>query len=287
MINGGHRYMRELKKNEFDIVEQLFHDANVHHIFAFSVVEGKQPGRIFIDNNINPTCCLIVSNSGKYLVAGDAKNIIFNGFLLEYLSKHDNHNHYYDLYNSSNEWIEKIDEILSDNAVRLNRNLYQWDKSKLSSIINWSIRLPESYELRKLDEYLFEKYVNEMDSSYSQLWESASRFIQNGFGFCILKDGEFISICNTYYVKQGFAEIDIVTKKEYRSQGFATIVCSAFIKFCVEDGIMPLWDCDAGNESSKKLAEKLGFKCIDEYQMHWWHEDKNVISNYLKKFNIN
>ncbi len=279
--------MRELNKDEFTNVSKLLHDEKVHHTFAYSVVEGIQPGRIYVDNNINPTCCLIVCISGKYLVAGDTKSIMYERFISDYLLKHNNHNHYYDLYNSSNEWIVKIDEILQENAVKLKRNFYQWDNSYLSSVTSWSKMLPESYELEEMDEHLFKRYVKEMDSSYSQLWESASNFVQNGFGLCILKDGEFVCICNTYYVKRGFAEIDIVTKKEYRNQGFATIACSAFINFCVKNDIAPLWDCDVGNDNSKKLAEKLGFKCTDDYQMHWWHEDKNVIRNYLKKFDIN
>lgn len=99
-----------------------------------------------------------------------------------------------------------------------------------------------------------------------------------------LKNEEFVSVCNTYYAKQDFADINIVTKNEFRKQGFALITCSAFIEYCVKNDIKPIWDCDAGNENSKDLAIKLGFKCIENYQMHWWHENKSVLDNYLKKF---
>ncbi|MBU3127863.1 GNAT family N-acetyltransferase [Clostridium tagluense] len=136
-----------------------------------------------------------------------------------------------------------------------------------------------------MDAILFEKYVKEMDSSYKELWESGSNFISNGFGFCILKDGEFVSVCNTYYVKQGSAEIDITTSDKFRKQGFALITCLAFIEHCVKNNIKPIWDCDEGNENSKSLAIKLGFNSIENYQMHWWHENKKNIDGYLKKFN--
>lgn len=276
--------MRELKNEEFIKIIKLLNEEQVYHTFAYAVVEGMQPGRIYADNNINPTCCLVTCRGGKYLVAGDTSNIMFNEFLSDFLHNRENHSTYFDIYSSSREWIIKLDEILSDNAVKLSRQLFQWDCSNLSSVTKWSNMMIKEFELKKMDATLFNKYVEEMDSSYNQLWESSDNFISNGFGFCILKNEEFVSVCNTYYVKQGFADIDIVTKNEFRKQGFALITCSAFIEYCVKNDIKPIWDCDAGNENSESLAIKLGFKCIENYQMHWWHENKNVLDNYLKKF---
>jgi RimJ/RimL family protein N-acetyltransferase len=277
--------MRELKSNEFSSVTQLLNEEKVHCTFAYSVVEGKQPGRIYVDNHINPTCCLVTCKGGKYLVAGDTSNIGFNEFLSDYLSDPGNHSNYFDLYSSSPEWISKLDEVLGDNAAKLSRELFQWDYSNLSSISKLNELMPEGFELKKMDAILFEKYVKEMDSSYNKLWGSCNNFISNGFGFCVLKNGEFVSICNTYYVKQGSAEIDITTRDEFRRQGFALITCSAFIVYCAKNNIKPLWDCDGGNESSKNLAKKLGFKSVENYRMHWWHENKKNIEAYLKKFN--
>lgn len=138
--------------------------------------------------------------------------------------------------------------------------------------------------VKKIDSDLFEKYVKEVDSSYKDLWGTSENFLSNGFGFCILKNNEFVSVCNTYYTREGFAEIDIVTMKEFRNQGFAKIICSQFINHCIENNIKPIWDCDDGNENSKKLALKLGFKTIETYEMHWWHENKKFVEEYLNNF---
>ena len=276
--------MRELKNSDFNNVTQLLNEEKVHCTFAYAVVEGKQQGRIYVDNHIEPTCCLITCGSGKYLVAGDTSNTSFNEFLSEYLFNRENHSNYFDLYSSSQKWIVKLDEILGDNAVKLSRQLFQWDYSNEPSISKGSEMLPEGFELRKMDSALFEKYAKEMDSSYYDLWKDADNFVSKGFGFCILKDNEFVSVCNTYYVREGFAEIDIVTKEEFRRQGYALVACFEFIKYCVRNNIKPIWDCDNGNEGSKDLARKLGFYSVETYQMHWWHENKKVIEYYLNKF---
>lgn len=277
--------MKELKNNEFINVIQLLNQEKVHCTFAYAVVEGKQPGRIFVDNSIRPKCALITCKSGKYLVAGDINNINFNDFVSDYLYNTENHSNYFDLYSSSHEWLNRLDEMLGDNAAKLSRQLFQWDNSNLSSVSKWNEMVPEGFELRKMDASLFEKYAKEMDLSYYDLWENPDNFASNGFGFCLLKDNEFVSVCNTYYVRDGFAEIDIVTKDKFRRQGFALITCSEFIKYCVRNNIKPIWDCDNGNENSKILASKLGFKSIETYQMHWWHENKEFVNYYLNKFN--
>lgn len=279
--------MRELDKSEFSSVIQLLEKEKVHCTFAYAVAEGKQPGRIYVDNDVIPKSCLIACRSGKYLIAGQTSNNSFNQSLLDFLYDKNNHSCYFDLYSSSHDWITKIDQVLGDNAAKLSRQLFEWDYSKSPSYLVSSEELPEGFELREMDSVLFEKYAKEMDSSYIDLWETPDNFVANGFGFCILKDNEFASVCNTYYVRQGFAEIDIVTNDKFRGQGFATATCGEFIKYCQRNNIKPLWDCDDGNENSKNLAVKLGFKSVDTYEMHWWHENKSFVDSYLKKFKYN
>lgn len=277
--------MRELSTHEFKRVIILLNNEKVHCTFAYSVIEEKQPGRIFVDDIISPSSCLICCKSGKYLVCGSTDNDAFNKTLDDYLYNRKNHGCYFDLYSSSEAWIKKLDEILFDNAAKLSRQLFNFDYSKPSSLSKYEIQLPDHFELRRMDENLFIKYANEIDESYFNLWGTAENFITNGFGFCILKDNEFVSVCNTYYVKDGSAEIDIITLNNFRNQGFALMTCTAFINHCIKHNINPIWDCDNGNEESKNLAKKLGFKSVETYQMHWWHENKRFVDIYLNNYN--
>lgn len=89
--------MEELKKGEFNNVIQLLNQEKVHCTFAYAVTEGRQPGRIYVDNLLQPKSCLITCRSGKYLVAGDTNNTTFNEFLSDYLYNRENHSNYFDL----------------------------------------------------------------------------------------------------------------------------------------------------------------------------------------------
>ncbi|MFE4894238.1 GNAT family N-acetyltransferase [Peribacillus butanolivorans] len=52
---------------------------------------------------------------------------------------------------------------------------------------------------------------------------------------------------------------DIATHEDYRGQGLASSIVRTFIDHCLENDIMPRWDCDILNKSSIKLAGKSGF----------------------------
>lgn len=279
--------MKELKSCEFGRINKLLDLEKVHCTFAYSVIEGKQPGKVYVDNYIEPKSCFIVCKSGKYLVAGETNNAGFNEFLEGYLKNKENHLRYFDLYSSSQEWISRFDNMLGDNAAKLSRQLLKWDKCNTERVLKLDTRMPEGFELKKMDDMLFEKYTKEIDSSYKVLWKTSKNFVSKGFGFCVLKDNEFVSVCNTYYVRDGVVEVDIVTKEKYRKQGFAVVTSLEFIKYCLANNIEPVWDCDDGNEKSKKLAAKLGFNSVENYEMHWWHENKSYVDEYLNKFNYN
>ncbi|MDP9580530.1 UNVERIFIED_ORG: RimJ/RimL family protein N-acetyltransferase [Bacillus sp. 1751] len=64
------------------------------------------------------------------------------------------------------------------------------------------------------------------------------------------------------------AEIDIITNPNHRGQGLGTVVGQAFIKQCLAKNVLPAWDCDNNNESSKTLASKLGFSNAENYALY-------------------
>jgi RimJ/RimL family protein N-acetyltransferase len=276
--------MQELTLEEFYIARPLLEGSLKHEIvFAYAVMEKIQPGRIFVDIKINTTACFITSLGGRYLVAGNVANTDFNRMVAAYLSDKQNHTNYYDLYASSESWINHFKGVLQGQIVPLSRSTFKFNYSKFHHLKNWRNELPEGFVMKLMDRALYEKFQNEMDPSYRLVWESTDNFLENGFGFCILFEDQIACVCNSFYVGGGSSEIDIVTIEKYRRKGLATLTCAAFIEKCLEHNIQPNWNCDAGNQASKQLASKLGFEKLDDFHMLWWHENKAVISSYLKK----
>ncbi|WP_339187246.1 MULTISPECIES: GNAT family N-acetyltransferase [unclassified Paenibacillus] len=276
--------MIELSKGEYAHILPLLKNLAYEPVFAYSVIERNQSGKVFVDRRENPTCGLIINLYGQYLLTGSGDNESFMNDVVEFLLNDQNHSIYYDLYVSTPDLLFQIGDRLAGKTVLLYRSSFTFELSQFQHLktLNSS---PEQFVMKRMDGILFDKYKNEMDASYDSLWSSAQNFIDRGFGYCLVKDDQFASVCNSYFVGRGYADIDIVTVDEYQNKGLATLTGTAFIEHCLNHNLLPNYSCDAGNERSIQLAKKLGFAKKIDFSMLWWHQDQSIISDYLKRFN--
>lgn len=276
--------MIELSIEEYANVLPLLDKSEIC-VSALSVIDGNQSGKVFADQRVNPASSLIINSYGQYLVAGSGDNEEFMNEVTAFLLDEQNHGNYYDLFATAPEWIAQLSERLAGKTVLLHRSSFTFDLSKFRLLTAELNELADPYVLKRVEGTLFEKYRNEMDFSYHSLWRSAEHFLEQGFGYCIMKDGQFASVCNSFFVGRGLAEIDIVTVEEYQQQGLATRAGAAFIEHCLTHNLVPHYNCDAGNQRSILLATKLGFTQKRDYPMLWWHQDPNIVRGYLEKYN--
>ncbi|WP_313640875.1 GNAT family N-acetyltransferase [Paenibacillus sp.] len=277
--------MIELKTNEYYKISHIIAHKEDEFIFVFvqSVIDLNQTGKIFVNNFDNPTAGLVASHGGKYYLFGEEEDQTFNRSLLDFLANPANHANFYDLYFSSNTWLSIIKAPLNDNTVELRRTHYIFSDTTTAPDEH-HVQSGE-FPLTRINEKLYERYVKEIDDSYALLWDSAEVYLERAFGYCFLNESGFVSACNTFYLGGGYIEPDIITLSDYRKQGLALTLCQEFIKQSRQHKLIPYWDCDSGNNASNQLASKLGFNKVGEVPILWWHENKQVISNYLINYN--
>ena len=92
---------------------------------------------------------------------------------------------------------------------------------------------------------------------------SKEKYLSEGRGVVILKDGKFVSGASSYTRYKEGIEIEVDTIEPERRKGLALISCSALILRCLEEGLYPSWD--AHNMGSVHLAEKFGYEFDHEY----------------------
>jgi len=66
----------ELNKPDYEKVRPLFHPL-VWHLSSAAVLDGNNPGRVFVDDPVNPQTAFMFSPEGCYL-AGNPDNDAFN-----------------------------------------------------------------------------------------------------------------------------------------------------------------------------------------------------------------
>lgn len=161
-------------------------------------------------------------------------------------------------------WAALIEECYPD-AIRRTRFAIKkdtvFDKDKLKEIASG---IPSGYELRKIDSEIYDLCVKDpVTESFVSAFGSKENYLAIGRGMVIMKDGRIASGASSYTRYKEGIEIEVDTVEEERHKGLASIVCSALILNCLEEGLYPSWD--AHNMISVQLAEKLGYEYDHEY----------------------
>lgn len=273
--------MIKLEKKDYRIVMDLTKNLGENCTFGYGVIRNDMPGRVFVDNATNPQSCFIACDGGKYMVVGNEENEKFNHALVDYLKQQQNHKVYYDFYASSQKWITLLTKELEGHSIPLPRTIYAYRASEAPIFSEFSSKLEQGYEIKRMDESLFTQLVTKIDSTYLDQWGSAEAFVSKGLGYCILHEGKIASICYSVVAGGGYAELSIYTMEKYRNKNFAFITCSAFIEECIKRKLTTIWDAGSDNKPSNKLALKLGFSKSMDTNLIFWHENHDIIQGYI------
>ena len=162
------------------------------------------------------------------------------------------------------EWADLIESIYPD-ARKVTRYAIRKDtRFDVDSLKKNLLLLPDGYELRNIDSEIYDKCLeNPVTADFVSVFGSKAKYLKDGRGVVILKDGAIVSGASSYTRYKEGIEIEVDTKESERRKNLALISCSALIIRCLEEGLYPSWD--AHDMISVRLAEKFGYEFDHEY----------------------
>ncbi|OQR53806.1 MULTISPECIES: GNAT family N-acetyltransferase [Bacillus] len=256
--------MRRLQIEEYDKVSSLLEGNQRTTTFAYAVCDQTIDGEIFINEKL--TAGLIVTTNGIYYLFGDTQDQSHNEDLFSYIKTAiEKTEKRFTLFTSSEEWEMMIEECFSNAFRKIPRMTFQFQREVFEY---GKIELNKNtYEIERIDKSDIERSNEFTEDYYKEYWGSKEVFLNNGFGFCIEQDGVIVAECVSIFSGNGFAEIDIATHEAYQGKGLAQAAATRFIEHCMQNDIIPCWDCNADNIPSQKLASKLSFHNPVEYSL--------------------
>ena len=161
-------------------------------------------------------------------------------------------------------WAALIEAVRPD-AEKLTRYAIKKDTQFDADRLRRYLRLlPEGYELREIDGALYGQCLaHPVTRDFVSVFGSKERFLRDGRGVVILKDGQIVSGASSYVRSLETVELEVETLEPERRRGLALAACSALILRCLGEGLYPSWD--AANMASVCLAEKLGYELDHPY----------------------
>ena len=135
--------------------------------------------------------------------------------------------------------------------------------------------LPEGYELKKIDSDIYDLCLQDpVTADFVSAFGRKERYLELGRGMVILKDGKFVSGASSYTRYKEGIEIEVDTIPTERRKGLASVVCSALILACLDEGLYPSWD--AHDMNSVQLARRFGYEFDHEYTAYEVASDKRT-----------
>ncbi|MBQ4898242.1 GNAT family N-acetyltransferase [Paenibacillus sp. Marseille-P2973] len=259
--------MHELAQEDYYIVKPLLEGGHVHPELV-SIIEGNNPGWIFVDQVTTPQSAIVWSKGmqGFYLI-GDHTNEAFVLNLDDYIKskieprmKEVALNHF-EVSGHHDKW--NMESIFPT------RKLYQFEQLVLKLLNNPEVQ--KSIEIEtinlKTSDWECPKYRNVelIDTHIGSFWSSRDDFMRNGFGYAAVIGNEIVGVCYSSFVTNDTHAIGIETVSSFQSKGVGTHLASLLTEEIYRNGFTPYWDCSLDNEPSKKLAERLGFTQVHRY----------------------
>jgi len=224
----------------------------------------KVMGKIFVTDTENPVSAMAFAGCFAFTAGEPDRELIINkpdGFVI--------------MVPQDERWAELIEECFSD-ARKVTRYAIRkdtvFDREKLAETAS---KLPEGYELKKIDSDIYDLCVQDpVTADFVSAFGSKEKYLELGRGMVILKDGKFVSGASSYTRYKEGIEIEVDTIVPERRKGLASIVCSALILSCLDEGLYPSWD--AHDMNSVQLARKFGYEFDHEYTAYEVSSDQRT-----------
>jgi len=238
-----------------------------------SYENGKTKVRIWVDDQENPTCAMLLSDCRMRIIGFPKTDEILNkviDFFKEkvMLGKIEKIEKYIVLFYYESEWESLLTDIFKDKTIhKSSREYYELDLRTIdvkNSYNNLDYEIKDAVELALGNkEY---EFIDELREEMCSESESIIEFSKNCFGFCAIKDNKIIGYCLSEYNNENGCEIGIGVREEYQQKGIATKLAYELFQEAKAKGINTIgWGCYKKNIPSVKTAIKLGLKKVKEY----------------------
>jgi len=188
------------------------------------------------------------------LLFGDVGNERFNNALLDYFAGTRKRDEW--LQAHPRDWYDMLEGMVATGkAQRHNRLNFAFDRAQFEKDNPPS--LLDGHEIVPTTEKMFANIQGYVTPS--AFWLDVRQFMEH-MHFTVIIDGEPASTAFTAYRHDDALEIGIETAQKHRGKGLAQVVCAQLIRYCIEQGLEPMWTCRLENTASTNLAGRLGFR---------------------------
>ncbi|PFG12331.1 GNAT family N-acetyltransferase [Bacillus sp. es.036] len=268
--------IHELKQDEFYKCKTLLND--IGHLEAKAVIEGNNPGRVFVDHLETPKAGLIwLGNHDGFFFIGDEQSDVFlqeiNDFMETTITpeaRQLNLTTFIAIGNHSR-WDKTIEMLFTHRDMnKSNQNVYRLEHPKEQH--HPSIK--PVYQVIKISEAVLNDQNHSitnkriLQSKIAEFWASPNDFFDKGIGYGVVYQNQLVSLGFSGFVAGNVHGLDMETIEDHQGNKLGQLAASSVVKECVNKGMVPYWDCEEANQASNAIARKVGLEKFFSYNVY-------------------
>ncbi|GCE29961.1 hypothetical protein KDA_54450 [Dictyobacter alpinus] len=243
-----------------------------YHLSVMTVLAGILPGRIYVDDPVNPgSAVLIPSNQHRIYVGGSPEQSLLDDVMHMLVQQSLAENYGFVMYYAASAWTQPLEQLfLKQEAFTGWRQFYRL-REPLTPL---DTPLPEHITIRRIDEAMLadttlinrQSLLEEIHSESPSL----EHFFSHHFGFSAQDGHRLVAWCLAEYHYQDRYEVGIETIEAYQRKGIATQLTAAVSRHAFARGATEIgWHCWATNTPSIATALKSGFEKVLDYPVYY------------------
>lgn len=222
----GDYVIYELEQDQFIRCKHLVQQER--HLDVQAIIEGNNPGRVFVDHVDLPQSGLVwFGNLDGFVFIGNPNNESFNCEIKQFLNEEIAQEaielgvHWFEGFGHGTNWDDTIKKILSGYSYEeSNQKVYKLYENQYQ--IQNEPKMDEGYTLLEITE---ENVITNRlyDNSFfvaqlSLFWSSMEAFFEKGIGYAVMYKNEVVSICFSGFVSGNTHAVAIETVEEHRGK---------------------------------------------------------------------
>lgn len=270
--------IQELTPNRFSVVRPLF-GGLLYNLVIDSVIEGNTPGKVYVDDPAAPRTAVLWNRMDALFLAGEPGspslyeriNRLVRQSLIPDASQRGVPN--FSINYDPPGWKTALPAILAGYLPRpVARRCFRFEGR---------LRVPQpephsGLHIAPLEVGLLLhgslRNTGSVMGWILSFWHSLDEFLENGVGFCVHDEAQIASWCLSVFASRAFydrpqLELGIATEPALQGRGLASAAAAACLDYCQQQGIEPHWHCDVNNHRSARVAEKVGFVPLLDYEV--------------------
>ena len=253
--------MIKISANNYHLYTEWAKKNTANRVFPCSITEGLQSGEIYVDDDTDTSAVFFWHYCGFGYITGKASVVFLNDI--------------YELMASGGRrlvLITREEDVIAffrdrENIQMDTRAEYVYPPAETdtvfmsdqeSAIQNTGAAIQnQGFSIEKISAENIAGITGRIVPSFS--WESADRFLMNGFGYVALEGDRICAVAFSAGISSEEVDIGVETREEYRGRGLASALAGKMCEHIMRIGKKPLWGHAGTNTGSMKTALKCGF----------------------------